>query len=51
MSRQPLSTRAAQNAAERAFGGGTRLEIEDAYAYVHKPGADHVERYKVSDET
>jgi hypothetical protein len=51
MSRQPLSTRAAQNAVERQFGEGTKLEIEDGYAYVHKPGADHVLRYKVADET
>jgi hypothetical protein len=51
MSRQPLSTRAAQHAVERQFGEGTKLHIEDGYAYIKKPGAEVVERFRVSDET
>jgi hypothetical protein len=51
MSRQPLSTRAAQHAVERQFGEGTKLHIEDGFADIQKPGADYVERFRVSDET
>jgi hypothetical protein len=51
MSRQPFSTRPAQNAVERAFGEGTKLAIDDGYAYIKKPGAEVVERFRVSDET
>jgi hypothetical protein len=49
--RVPLSTRAAQHAVERIYGAGAKLHIEDGYAFLLKPGAKVVERWKISDET
>jgi hypothetical protein len=51
VTRVPLSTRAVQQAVERIYGEGTKLHIEDGYAYLLKPGARVVERMKISDET